>query len=486
MSMTQKQLENLQKVGRLSKLLEKKKERDIQEMKFASKEFSHINAGRADPLPKNLKPQIDNLAELAQIIKQAREKQFELSQAKVLSELKQTEFFEKQAKPVVKALEENAPEDNIEELKEVKSRLLKAGLPLEKILSIETILKSIVESVNKSDSDSDKYLMLNEYYPLVKSHPSVVGSESLFEEVMNEYYSISKEDLKFEKFKREAELLFSGDIKLNEKQAREALVDVDLNGEQVEKLINHLLLKGIIISNIPVPPPAPVEPAPAPAPAPVIPDDGERKAEPPVEPIMPILDINPVLERLKEEAMRKSPREYIGAIQSKAGLTKKLERDIKVPREYKKQLIQFIENYIVFPSPEWEDLPDVPPPPKPAIASAPKKRGRPKKGGIAGRGLTMEDLRTKTSSGIKKKLGLVPPSDGVRPLGSPVLVGKGLNISNMTPAQLMNNLALNIASQKAGNSGVSDIINSIIDEMHRRKIISQPEHKKLWYQFCDC
>jgi len=66
-----------------------------------------------------------------------------------------------------------------------------------------------------------------------------------------------------------------------------------------------------------------------------------------------------------------------------------------------------------------------------------------------------------------------------------MMTGKGLNISKMSPPQLMNNLALNIASQKAGNTGVSDIINATIDEMHRRNIISKAEHKKLWYQFCD-
>jgi hypothetical protein len=475
---------NLQKVGRISKLLDKKKELDLLNEKFYAPEYQVIKAGRASAEDKPLKNQISNLAELAQVIKQSREKQFELSQAKILSELKQSEFFEKQAKPVVKAVEENAPDDNTEELKEVKNRLLKAGMPLEKILTIEAILISIVESVSKNDSDSDKYLMLNEYYPIVKSHPSVVGFESIFEKVMNEYYSISNEDLKYEKFKREAELLFSGDIKLNEKQAREALVDADLNGEQVEKLINHLLSKGIIIANLPVtppsppiaPPPPPIAPPPPPiAPPPVIPDDGERKAEPPapVEPIMPIIDdIDPILEDLKEKALRKSPREYIGGIQSKAGLKNKLERDVKVLKQYKKQLIQFIENYIVKPSPEWEELPDVPPPPKSSIESAPK-RGRPKKG----RGLTMEDLRTKTSSGIKKKLGLIPPSG--------VILGKGLNISDMTPAQLMNNLALNIASQKAGNSGVSDVINAIIDQMNKKNIISKAEHKKLWYAYCD-
>ena len=50
---------------------------------------------------------------------------------------------------------------------------------------------------------------------------------------------------------------------------------------------------------------------------------------------------------------------------------------------------------------------------------------------------------------------------------------------------LLHNLGLNIASQKAGNTGVGDVINTIIDEMFKRKIVSKPEHKKLWYQFCD-
>lgn len=487
MSMTQKQLENLQKVGRLSKLLEKKKERDIQEMKFASKEFSHINAGRADPLPKNLKPQIDKLAELAQIIKQAREKQFELSQAKVLSELKQTEFFEKQAKPVVKALEENAPDDNVEELKELKNRLLKIGMPLASILSIEANLKSVVESVSKSDSEDNRYEMVSQYNALFLLHPLVSGFEEKFQGVLNDYYDITAR-VKYENVKNEME---SGiptlSVRLNEDDTRDLINDSDtgLNPEQIQKLISYLLSKGIIDQKKPVitPPPPPVV---APAPAPVIFDDGEIKAEPPVEPIMPSPVGSADYEGYKEILLDKPPDFYIGGIESKKGLKTRVDKELVkiVPKQYRKQLSKFIIEEYVPSSSKWKELPDVPPPPKSSIESAPK-RGRPKKSGIEGRGLTMEDLRTKTNLGIRKKLGLVPPSTEGRPLGSPVLVGKGLNISNMTPAQLMNNLALNIASQRAGNTGVGDVINSIIDEMHRKNIISKAEHKKLWYAYCD-
>jgi hypothetical protein len=267
---------------------------------------------------------------------------------------------------------------------------------------------------------------------------------------------------------------------LNEDDTRQLLNDSEtgLAPEQIQQLIGYLLSKKIIDERVaplppPVapPPPPPVAPSPPPPPPPVIPDDGERKAEPPIMPI--IDDINPVLERYKEEAMRQPPEFYIGRIESKAGIKQKVDREVAkiAPREYRKQLSQFIIQYYVPRSGLWEELPDKLPEKRLPLDSEPIKRRK------KGRGLTMEDLRTKTSSGIKKKLGLIPPSG--------VILGKGLNISDMTPAQLMNNLALNIASQKAGNSGVSDVINAIIDQMHKKNIISKAEHKKLWYAYCD-
>jgi len=471
---------NLQKVGRISKLLDKKKELDLLNEKFYAPEYQVIKAGRASAEDKPLKNQISNLAELAQVIKQSREKQFELSQAKILSELKQSEFFEKQAKPVVKAVEENAPDDNTEEIKELKNRLLKIGMPLVNILSIEENLKSVVSSVSKSDSENDRYEMVSQYNALFRTHPSVSGFEDQFENILNDYYGLTSR-VKYEKVKSEVEAgIPTLTVRLNEDDTRQLLNDSEtgLAPEQIQQLIGYLLSKGIIDERVaplppPVapPPPPPVAPSPPP-PLPVIPDDGERKAEPaPVEP--------PRYSDYENEVIRDGVNGWMGIVftsrrgkqvETKTGAEDKIENWLKTKRVEPVRRNDLLYEIV-------SQIQEEP---------AYKKLRNPREGKgikqsiltrIRGLGLTMEDLRTKTSSGIRKKLGLVPPS--------PVLVGKGLNISDMTPAQLMNNLALNIASQKAGNSGVSDVINAIIDQMHKKNIISKAEHKKLWYAYCD-
>jgi hypothetical protein len=237
MLLTQKELLNLQKVGRIAKLLEKKKEQDLENAKFSASEYPVIKAGRASDDPKPLKNQISNLAELAQVIKQSREKQFELSQARILSELKLSEFFEKQTKPVVKAVEENAPDDNGEELKELKNRLLKIGMPLASILMIEESLKSVVESVSKGDSENDKLEMVSQYNALFKAHPAVSGFEDKFENVLNDYYGITSR-VNYEKVKTEVEAgIPTLSVRLNEDDTRQLLNDSEtgLAPEQIQK-----------------------------------------------------------------------------------------------------------------------------------------------------------------------------------------------------------------------------------------------------------
>jgi hypothetical protein len=391
--------------------------------------------------------------------------------------LKQTEFFEKQAKPVVKALEENAPDDNTEELKELKNRLLKIGMPLASILSIEANLKSVVESVSKSDSEDNRYEMVSQYNALFLLHPLVSGFEEKFQGVLNDYYDITAR-VKYENVKNEME---SGiptlSVRLNEDDTRYLINDSDtgLNPEQIQKLISYLLSKGIIDQKKPVitPPPPPVEPAPAPAPveSASIPDDGERKAEAPVEPSR--------FSDFESKVIRDGVNGWMGivfsskrgkTVETRTGAEDKLDNWLKTQRVDPLQRDNLLYEIVsqIQDDPSYKKL-------------RPPREGKGIKKSILtrmrGLGITMEDLRTKTSSGIRKKLGLIPPS--------PVLVGKGLNISDMTPAQLMNNLALNIASQKAGNSGVSDVINAIIDQMHKKNIISKAEHKAIWYQFCD-
>jgi hypothetical protein len=266
-------------------------------------------------------------------------------------------------------------------------------------------------------------------------------------------------------------------VRLNEDDTRYLINDSDtgLNPEQIQKLISYLLSKGIIDQKKPVitPPPPPVEPAPAPAPveSASIPDDGERKAEAPVEPSR--------FSDFESKVIRDGVNGWMGivfsskrgkTVETRTGAEDKLDNWLKTQRVDPLQRDNLLYEIVsqIQDDPSYKKL-------------RPPREGKGIKKSILtrmrGLGITMEDLRTKTSSGIRKKLGLIPPS--------PVLVGKGLNISDMTPAQLMNNLALNIASQKAGNSGVSDVINAIIDQMHKKNIISKAEHKKLWYAYCD-
>ena len=75
---------------------------------------------------------------------------------------------------------------------------------------------------------------------------------------------------------------------------------------------------------------------------------------------------------------------------------------------------------------------------------------------------------------------LIPDNKNIR------LVGSGnLKIEKMGDKELFSSLNLNVASKRAGNTGVSDIINAIIDEMFRRKLINKGEHRRLWYDVVD-
>ena len=481
MSLTNVKLSKLQNLGRIVKKSDLEKEANIRQQQYDSPEYPKIRAGREEvgaPMPK--KQQVQTLAELAQVIKQSRQTQYDLSQARGLLEQKQTEFFEKQAKPVVKAVEENAPEDNVEELKEVKSRLLKAGMPLDRILSIEPILKSIVESVSRDDSENDKYLMLNEYYPLVKSHSSVVGFESVFENVMNEFYGISSQDLKFEKWKKEADVLFSElKVKLNESEARALLKEEsDLDSERIEKLLKHLKSKNLLDVPTPVVPKVEVKPEAKPEPV------EEKKDEiPKPEPIMASEIekeiISEIVSNWKSIVFSGKGRKITrrNAVEDKIETWLKVQKGITRKEDVNKLLYEITSQ--IQDDSVYKNLQ----PPKKSEKQSILRRfrglglnywmagkgnpfGKPIPVGV--RAPTFQDFMTKSNDALRKQM-----------------TGKGLNISNMNPSQLMNTLALNIASQKAGNTGVSDIINSTIDEMLRRQIISKAEHKRLWYELCD-
>ena len=124
------------------------------------------------------------------------------------------------------------------------------------------------------------------------------------------------------------------------------------------------------------------------------------------------------------------------------------------------------------------------------------KKGKKQKGGfnflsmfapipLVGNGqLTMEDLRTKTSSGIKKKLGLTKPE---------VLSGKGMTILNPKNFQkgmkkkanedLLHNLQVHMAEVQAGNNNLKQPISMLVDEAVGRGIMKKQVGNKIKKHF---
>jgi hypothetical protein len=463
MSMTEKELMNLQKVGRIAKLIEKKKELDLENQKFYSPEFNGIKMGRASAFPIPLKNQIEKLAELAQIIKQSRETQYQLSQNRGLLEQKQTEFFEKQAQPVVKSIEESRPEDNTDQLKEIKSRLMKAGLPLENVLALGIILDSIVESVDIDDKEADKMQMLNEYYIVADKHIALKGYDELFKNVLNEYFGVpstpkvvvpdvkpeakAPEERKidaYENYINNAKRIFTG---LNIAQTLEILApDPRLNENERERIVKYLIENGIIINEM---------------------DDTTKAVDSTESEI-----VNQAVDNWKTIAFGKSSKSG-RKVTRRASIEDKIEtwlgeRDKSLSNEQKNKMLWEIINKIK-DDPVYSNLLPQKKNEKQSILVRRAKLGF----GLAGRGF---------SSDIAKLGNNLNNNSIIKAFRQ---AGRGLQFESMEPKDLLHNLGLNIASQKAGNNGVGDVINTIIDEMFRRKIVSKPEHKKLWYQFCN-
>lgn len=465
--MTKKELTNLKKVGRIAKLLEMKKELDLKNEKFYAPEYSGIKMGRASAFPIPLKNQIEQLAELAQVIKQSRETQYQLSQNRGLLEQKQTEFFEKQAQPVVKSIEESRPEDNTDQLKEIKSRLMKAGLPLENILALGIILDSIVESVDIDDKEADKIQMLNEYYIVADKHIALKGYDELFEKVVNEYFGVTSipkvvvpevkpetkapEERKIDAYERyinNAKRIFTG---LNISETLKILApDPRLNETERERIVKYLIENGIIKNEM----------------------DGEGEGETKAVESTESEIVNEAVENWKTIVFVKLGKKgrkinRRGAVEDKIE-TWLSEKDKTLTIQQKNILLWEIINKIQ-DEPEYLNLKPSKKGEKQSILVRRAKIGF----GLAGRGFHSDIA----------KLGNNFNNNSI--IKAFRQAGRGLQFDSMEPKDLLHNLGLNIASQKAGNTGVGDVINTIIDEMLKRKIVSKPEHKKLWYQFCD-
>ena len=97
------ELQNLGKAAKNRILVDKNKEKVMDMLKMNGPEYPVIESGRGEVGSASIKKrklEIENLAEQAFIIKNAREKIFELSMGRSLLDQKQTDFFQKQADPL--------------------------------------------------------------------------------------------------------------------------------------------------------------------------------------------------------------------------------------------------------------------------------------------------------------------------------------------------------------------------------------------------
>lgn len=117
------------------------------------------------------------------------------------------------------------------------------------------------------------------------------------------------------------------------------------------------------------------------------------------------------------------------------------------------------------------------------------KKGKAQKGGfnflnmmapvpLFGDGLTMEDLRTKTSSGVKKKLGLV--GNGMTIL-NPKNFQKGMK--KKSNEDLLHNLQVHMAEVQAGNNNLKEPIKMLVNEAMGRGIMKKQVGNKIIKNF---
>lgn len=506
MSMSNDELQNLEKAGRFRKQVDKNKEKVMDMLKMNGPEYLPIEAGKAglvidEPSLKRRKLEIEDLAEKADIIKRARETQYELSMGRALLERKQGEFFEKQATPFQKTIKDpNDPdymkpigqvirdtaEENKRQLDSINAILEQKGFSEEKISALQESLASIVEAVDISDKLEDIKMLIADVSRNISKIPAFKDDRPAIEEAIEK-----------------------GLIPLKEEIAGIAGPDEEAD-----------------FGAAPAPPPMvkkksipPAEPKPEKI-RPKMPEakagegEGEAKAE--AEPELPYDNIPNFLDRAWGDWLSMTK----ASITTPAGFMKDNLGKNSINLKEFLQKVAF-ENGLPEPSAS-------------VIKQYAERASRYRKmtGGPvrkAGKGLkmgkgfneslqqymssakTIDDvarLRNNLRKGITGKgIGLRLPEDiemfgkklkknftgkgGITTeihkdfLKKNYQVGKGVNYSKMNPQQLMKNLTLNIASMQAGNTGVKDQINSIIDQMLDRGIIKKSEHKKLWYQYVD-
>lgn len=561
------ELENLEKAGRFRKKVDKNKEKVMEMLKMNGPEYLPIQAGKAglvidEPSLKRRKLEIDDLAEKAQIIKQARETQYQLSRGRELLERKQGEFFEKQALPFQKTIKDpndpnylkpigevirDSAEENRRQLDIINANLELNGFSLEKIQGLQESLASIVEVVDvSSDKLEDIKMLIADVSTNISKIPaykddrpvieSSIGKGLLPQPRPDDEFGLDAEPLAAAAAVDEimAKPAAAGDEAIMSKPIEYAGPPLPISESEIIPRTPAILLGGLET-------PATARATEAETPATKrgrTPPSGrpptsrrptvalregaiETKAEP--EPV------------LKLDKIVGFQNEFNDWLQNVSGTIKRPER---FAQDFRPWLSYYFDKYGITVygkegSPDFEDLVRVyseraarfrrttggpvvrvrqplskPMGPKPMGGNGIKVKG------LSGRGWneayqqyassnkTIDDI-SRLRDNLRKSLygrgNDIPygrtKSDITRQIHKDFLaknykIGKGLsrkpiNYSKMNPEQLMKNLTLNIASMKAGNNGVKDQINSIIDQMLEKKIIKKAEHKRLWYELVD-
>jgi hypothetical protein len=492
MSMSNDELQNLEKAGRFRKQVDKNKEKVMDMLKMNGPEYLPIEAGKAglvidEPSLKKRKLEIEDLAQKADIIKRARETQYELSMGRALLERKQGEFFQKQATPFqikdpndpnfgksVGELIRDTAEENKRQLDAINAILERKGFSEEKIQALQESLASIVEAVDNTDDKKAAKALIGEVAIKLARMPAYKDDATLL------YNSMLVGLMKFG---------MTGEIEEEPKEV------IDLTDDFLEKSFDF---EPTFLSRAKSEPKG-VGEAKA--------GEGEAKAEAVDENYFD--DIPEFMEDYKR---------WLTVGKAKGGVDKRLTDERKLENQVNDFLNQmgkkygftaqitpkiqkFFLNEIIFMRSTGQNLPSRMigkgfnevlqqyNSSAKTIDDVARLRNNLRKG-ITGKGIGLRLPEDIEMFGKKLKKNFTGKGGITTEIHKDFLkknyqVGKGLNYARMKPEQLMKNLTLNIASMQAGNTGVKDQINSIIDQMLDRGIIKKSEHKKLWYQYVD-
>ena len=505
------ELEKLKKAGDSLKSSDKQKEKVMEMIRMNGKEWNTISAGREEVgIPKPKKNQIEDLAEKAQIIKESRNIVYQLQQNKSYAEQKQAEFFQKQAKPIVEGQYEiynqkTGQYEKVGVMNAIKENLAKNGIIAEKIEALNETINEIVDSIDISDGLENIKELIKEIVKKIELIPTFSGEGPAIERAIVE--PLEKPFAEIPDLTRGASA--SADIKPPpeaepkaepeaEPEAESKVSSYEPNPDMVDEIFKNKYERdtskvltttggkmyenvGSLIKNIDT--------------------LASKEAE-----------ANSITEADRDYLKLKMAKLYYENPSIRLAIDKSDKNKRKQIRKY---MIDLINN--IYPNARMAKAID-----KDKIFSEMKftgrgidvkawnKMGRELKSTLSGRGgsgrgsgfgkpirtdkkiPTFQDWMTGNKAidmmkgnGKPKVLpfqDLLPSNDniGLKGMGR----ARGLKIENMSNPDLMRALSLNIASQKAGNSGVGDVINATIDEMFRRKLIKKSEHKKLWYEYC--